>query len=318
MAVLIGGLTALLFLLHPFGRAVALTFLIVLLYLTGQYMLFQTANYVLPAVRPVVGVLAATLLFFGYVIVVKDRDRRLVKDVFLKSVSPRIGEEILRNYGDDAIWGAQREISVLFVDVRGYTTLSERHGPDVVLRLLERFYEGVSEIVFRHDGQVNKFLGDAVLALFGALPEEGADHAARALRSALEIQQAMMRLNDSEFIRNIGVPINTGAGVNTGEATVGLVGRRRIRIEYTALGDAVNVASRLQTNASEGEVIVSARSVELLGGEEALRREYPALRITPESLRVKGKEKPLQVYRLVLQSSTPLEKEQQDGITTTV
>lgn len=301
VAMLLGVLAALTFYVQPFAKAARITILLGVAYLLVQYLLFQLGNVVLPAVKPLLGLSGTTLAFFGYLVVVKDKDRRLVRDVFLKSVSPRIGEEILKNYNDDAIWGAQRVISVLFIDIRGYTTMSERHGPEVVLGLLDRFYDTVSEAVFRHDGQVNKFMGDAVLALFGALSEEGPDHALRAVRAAIEIQQEMMRFNDSDMVRQTGVRLNTGAGVNTGDATVGLVGRRRIRIEYTALGDAVNVASRLQTNASAGEIILAADTLVGLGGLEKLVAEYPNLEIRPaESLTVKGRVQPLQVYRIVL------------------
>ena len=265
--------------------------------------MFLDKNVVLPTVQPMAGVLLSGFGFFGYLIVVKERDRRVVRDVFLKTVSPRIGQEILKKYDDEAIWGARREISVLFIDVRGYTSMSETHPPEVVLELLDQFYDTASEKVFLHEGQVNKFLGDAVLALFGALPEEPENHAERALRAAADIQRAMEAWNQSERARELGVVVETGAGVNTGVATVGLVGRRRIRIEYTALGDAVNIASRIQGAAGMGEIVAGDRSIELAGGaSSSLFIEGGLVLCGREELTVKGKREAIAVYRLKVES----------------
>lgn len=301
LVALMGLLMAVAYWLLPFGRATALAVLLAVVYTLAQYAAFQLGGWVLPAVRPLLGTGLAVMGFFGYLVVVKDRDRRRVRDVFMKSVSPRIAEEMLRNYGDPSIWGDQREITVLFVDIRGYTTLSEQHGPREVLEVLEDFYDTVSEAVFRHEGQVNKFLGDAVLALFGALGGEAPNHAERAARAAAEIARAMVRLNATPEMRARGLELNTGAGVNSGIATVGLVGRRRIRIEYTALGDAVNVASRLQSLASAGEVIFSQRTIDLMGDRAGDILAEVGLDLGDgESLSVKGRKQPVAVRRATL------------------
>lgn len=278
--------------------------LVILCYIVAQFILFQRLGLVMPVVKPVLGTVTGGLLLFGYLVVVKDRDRRLVRDVFLKSVSPRIGEEILKNYQDDAIWGARREISVLFIDVRGYTTLSEEMPPEDLLSLLDEFYDTASEAVFRNDGQVNKFMGDAVLALFGALPEEPANHAERAVRAAVAIQRAMAA-KSAVTSGGATARLRTGAGVMTGEATVGLVGRRRIRIEYTALGDTVNTASRLQGAAGEGEVVLGEKTVESLGGLQAACFAELGLGVAArEEISLKGKRKPLAAFRLTVISAS--------------
>ncbi len=303
LALLLAALLAGLYWRLDFATASWLALAVLALHLVGQTLLFHRVGVVMNIVRPVLGMLFGVVLFFAYVIVVKDRDRRLVRDVFLKSVSPRIGEEILKNYGDDSIWAARREITILFIDIRGYTSMSEKAPPEAVLALLEHFYETASECVFRHDGQVNKFLGDAVLALFGALKEEPANHAERALRAAIDIQLAMGRPAESGFHPAQGIEVATGAAINTGEATVGLVGR--LRIEYTALGDAVNIASRLQSLASVGEVIVGEKSMTMLGGPESeLIRGLP-LDVGPrEYLPLKGKANPEPLYRATIRRSS--------------
>lgn len=129
VAFLLGGAAAVAYHRYRFIKASFVTGGVLLIYLLGEMVLFIYGGVVLNVVKPVAGLTIGGLLLFGYVIGAKDRDRRLVRDVFLKSVSPRIGEEILNHYYDEAIWGARREITVLFIDVRGYTTISEAHPP---------------------------------------------------------------------------------------------------------------------------------------------------------------------------------------------
>lgn len=297
-------LMALLYYYLSFSSATWITGLSLVCYTIAQFILFNAPGIVLDVVKPVAGSLLAVSLFFGYLIVIKDRDRRLVRDVFLRSVSPRIGEEILKNYNDEAIWGAQRTITVLFIDIRGYTALTEQRKPEEVLGILDRFYDIASQCVFRNEGQVNKFLGDAVLALFGALPEEPADHQTRAIRAAAEIQSAMRELSRLEEMEKGGLTLGTGAGLNTGEATVGLVGRSRIRIEYTALGDAVNTASRLQNLAGAGEILIGEEVIAGLDGPPEEVLEQLGLRLlSEERLTVKGKAEPVKSYRAAVMES---------------
>ncbi|MDX2177329.1 MAG: adenylate/guanylate cyclase domain-containing protein [Candidatus Sumerlaeia bacterium] len=263
--------------------------------------LFFSSNMVLPMVVPGVLGLAGAAAMGLYAIGVTERDRRLVREIFGKTVSPRIGEEILRNYADEGLWGAEREVTVLFVDIRGYTSLSEAVEPEVLLSLLDRFYDVVSEAVFRHDGQVNKFIGDAAMALFGALPDEPPDHAARALRSAAEIQRRMSALAASEEFARLGLRLRTGAGINSGPVTVGIVGRRETRIEYTAIGDNVNVAARLQGLADENEIAAGGDTVEAAGGTRS--NLFEELRADVEDageIAVKGRRKAVRVHRLRL------------------
>lgn len=176
--------------------------------------------------------------------------------------------------------------------------------------MLDRFYDTVSEAVFANEGQVNKFMGDAVLALFGALPEEPPNHAERAIRAALHAQAEIRRWSQSESVRALGVPFDTGAGVNTGEATVGLVGKRRIRIEYTALGDAVNIASRLQTAARAGEVIIGEQSMAAVGGPQSTLWAQLDLAVgAGEEMVLKGKSHPMPIWRLRLSRENRKESE---------
>ncbi|MCB2156815.1 adenylate/guanylate cyclase domain-containing protein [bacterium] len=304
LLMVLGAGAGVLFFRSPFRVAVRVTVLGVVFYLAAAVLLFGTAGWVLPIARPVLAAMFWTVFLFAYIVGVAERDRRLVRDVFLRSVSPRIGEEILKNYDNEAIWGSNRELTVLFVDIRGYTTLSERHDPEVVLGILDGFYDTVSEIVFRHEGQVNKFIGDAVMALFGAIPEEPPNHAERALRAAIEIQKAMSAFGERDDLRAQGIELATGAGINTGEAVAGLVGRRKIRIEFTAIGDVVNLSSRLQGLATTNEIVAGSQTMEILGGPDAaIFGDLNCQVEQTEGVYVKGKSEEQVVYKIRVMSS---------------
>lgn len=300
LALLFGAALGLLFAEYDSRRASRAALGLGVLYALGAFAAFLHAgNLVLPMIRVLSGGMLGYVLLMLYTLTVTERDRRLVKEIFLKSVSPRIGEEILKNFNDPSLWASRRRLSVLFVDIRGFTTMSERLTPEALVALLDNYYDAVSEKVFACEGQVNKFVGDAVLALFGALPGEPPNHAERALRAAAGIQEAIANLNRQ--LEKEGSPerIGCGVGVNTGDVVVGAVGRRKIRIEYTALGDVVNTASRLQGQASAGRVLageITALDVKC-ETENPASLDFEFRRLDPIPL--KGKTQPVEVFELI-------------------
>jgi len=307
-----GGVMGLLFARHPSGRASRIAACMLVTYLLGQFAVFlYYKSTILPIARIVATALSSYVFLVLYTVGVIERDRRLVKEVFLKSVSPRIGEEILRRFNDPSLWASRRAISVLFVDIRGFTPLSERLEPDKLVELLDLYYDTVSEIVFRHDGQVNKFIGDAVMALYGALPGEAPNHAERAVRTAVDIHLAIASLNAQLRAEGKDSELRVGVGVNTGDVVVGTVGRRKIRIEYTALGDTVNTAERMQGQAGAGKVFVGGETVASLRTEspEVADRLFQFTRV--EGLTMKGKTRNVDVYECQFNASglTPAEIE---------
>lgn len=302
----VGGLVGLTFAKHPSGRATRITAGIVIVYLLLQFAaLLYYGNLILPIAR-VLATAAGSYVFLAlYTVGVIERDRRMVKEVFLKSVSPRIGEEILRRFNDPSLWASRRCISVLFVDIRGFTPLSEKLEPDKLVEILDLYYDTVSEIVFHHDGQVNKFVGDAVMALYGALPGESDNHAERAVRTAVDIHLAIEGLNARFKREGKDTELRVGVGVNTGDVVVGTVGRRKIRIEYTAIGDTVNTAERLQGQAGAGRIYVGLDTL------ESIRALTPHLvdsvfRFTRvEGLTLKGKTRSVEVFECRYDAAVP-------------
>jgi adenylate cyclase len=163
-------------------------------------------------------------------------------------------KQILEDPNSFALGGVNQTVTVLFADIRGFTRMSERMLPDEVLQLLNRWFAGMSEIVFTHGGVVDKYIGDGLMALFGA-PTVTDEDAGNAVAAAIDMQRRMTAVNSE--LRQSGLPeISIGIGLHTGKATVGYVGSTR-RSEYTAIGDTVNVTAGLEARAQPGQTLVS-------------------------------------------------------------
>ncbi len=177
------------------------------------------------------------------------RDR--LADLLGCYVSESVAAEVLRDPFSVSLGGDRRHVSTLFADVRGYTAIAAEHPPETTLDLLNRYLTTVSDAVESHGGTVADFLGDGVFAFFGA-PVIHADDPERAVRSALDIKDAIMRLQVPTMQ---GVRLHVGIGITSGEVIAGNVGSEH-RMQYTVIGDPVNVASRLQTAAGPGQILV--------------------------------------------------------------
>ena len=178
-----------------------------------------------------------------------------VRSNFERYFAPNVAAEIAQQQGAVALGGDRRPLTVLFSDIRGFTSLSERMTPEEIAQLLSDYFSEMVEIVFEHGGTLDKFIGDAVMALWGA-PIAHADDTDRALAAAVAMQRSLVALNArwaSAGRQQIGV----GIGINYGEAFAGNIGSHR-RLEYTVIGDAVNTAARLCKNAEAGEILVGS------------------------------------------------------------
>jgi adenylate cyclase len=215
------------------------------------------------------------------------REKEMIKRAFTRYVAREVVDEILKNPESLRLTGERREVTVLFCDIRGFTPLSERLSPEEVVLLLNDFYNLMIETTFKHDGTLDKFLGDAVMAIFGA-PIAHPDHSARAVRTAVAMRAGIGGLNE----RRAGQgrePISVGIGVSAGEVVAGTVGTED-RMEYTVIGDSVNLAARLESNARPGQILISQPTYERV---RDLVDARPLGRI-----RVKGKEEEVAVYEV--------------------
>jgi adenylate cyclase len=217
-----------------------------------------------------------------------------IRSNFERYVAPHVAADIARRTDAVRPGGDKRPVVVLFADIRGFTALSETMAPDAIAELLSDYFSEMVEVVFEHGGTLDKFIGDALMALWGA-PIAHDDDPDRALQGAIAMQSAVARLN--ERWTAAGRPaVAVGMGLNAGEAFAGNVGSQR-RLEYTVLGDPVNVAARLCANARGGEILVSGEFLALL------REQPPAERLA--ELTLKGKVKAVEVFRLTQAGGVP-------------
>ncbi|MBI1941527.1 MAG: FHA domain-containing protein [Acidobacteria bacterium] len=204
---------------------------------------------------------------------------------FLSSV---IVEKILANPDEIHLGGENQTATILFADIRNFTRMSEKMAPQNVVELLNEYFTEMTDLIFDNGGTLDKYLGDGIMAVFGA-PIARPDDAARSVKTAVEMQHALAQLN-LDWGERGQPPMNAGIGVNTGPVTAGNIGSSR-RMDYTVIGDAVNIASRLCANAAGSQILVSESTFQLLGGSLPARKLQPIL--------VKGRETPVEVYEIL-------------------
>jgi adenylate cyclase len=222
-----------------------------------------------------------------------ERDR--VKSAFARYVSQQVMDSVLTSDSGSVLRGDRRRITVLFSDIRGFSKISEHLAPEKVVQLLNDYFELMVEVVFRYQGTLDKFMGDGLMAIFGA-PENDPYQEEHALKAAIEMQQELAKLQarwDAE-----GIQIRIGVGIHSGPAIVGTIGSSR-RMEYTAIGDTVNVASRLQTATKElgANILISEHTYYGAKGAFPFRNMG--------TITVRGREEPLTVYALDIASPLP-------------
>ncbi len=215
------------------------------------------------------------------------RREALVLSNFQRYFAPNLAAQIAQQEGAVQLGGAKRPVVIFFSDIRGFTSMSETMGPDDIATLLTEYFTEMVEIVFEHGGTLDKFMGDAIMALWGA-PFVHEDDAQRAIACALDQLAALEKLNAKW--KDQGRPeLGIGIGINFGEVFAGNIGSDR-RLEYTVIGDAVNTASRLCSSAGPNEILISEPFFEQL-------KEPPKVE-TLDPIQVKGKSKKVPVYRV--------------------
>ncbi|MGH8247288.1 MAG: adenylate/guanylate cyclase domain-containing protein [Gammaproteobacteria bacterium] len=183
--------------------------------------------------------------------------------VYQRFMPAAIVEQILANPDSIQLGGVNQTVTVLFADIRGFTSLSEIIEPDEVVSMLNSYFSEMVEIIFQHGGTIDKFMGDGLMALFGA-PYTSPQDAANAVRTGIEMQRRLNVIRDT-FVRKDGsrLDVHIGIGINTGNVVVGYIGSQR-RTDYTAIGDTVNLAARLEHEAGRGELIISESTYNLV------------------------------------------------------
>ena len=220
----------------------------------------------------------------------EQREKRRLSRFF----SPAVVTEIIRHKDDAKLAATRRRMTVLFSDIRGFTSMSEKMQPEEVVTFLREYLTVMTEAVFKHGGTVDKYIGDAIMALYN-VPFEAPDHALRAVRTALEFQRRVQPLAE-RFAARHGGTLACGVGIHTGDAVVGTIGSEQ-RLEYTAIGDTINLGSRLEglTRDFSVPIIVSEATY-------AEVRDHFAARDLGE-VTVRGKAIPVKIYAVLSELS---------------
>lgn len=243
---------------------------------------------------------------YGSVLVLSDLTERK-KAMFLENtlsryISREVVNLILRKPEDLILDGEEKDITILFTDIRNFTSMSENMNPKDIVTILRDYFEAMVKVIFKYNGTLDKFIGDAMMCVYGA-PVDQSNHAENAILSALEIKKELKKFNNSRI--NSGLSeIKIGIGINSGTAITGNVGSKE-RLEYTAIGDSVNTASRLEsTNKIYGTTIIVSENTHDRVKGKFISREIDVVNL-------KGKEIPVKIFEIIntIKDATNEEKE---------
>jgi adenylate cyclase len=223
-------------------------------------------------------------------------ERQRVKSAFARYVSHQVMDTVLESGAEIKLSGDRRRISVLFCDIRGFTTISESLSPEKVVQLLNEYFERMVDVVIRNNGTLDKFIGDGMMVIFGA-PDDDPYQEEHALKAAIEMQAELRKL--AEKWRGEGLNLRIGIGINSGPAIVGNIGSSQ-RMDYTAIGDTVNLASRLESATKEFGVgiIISEYT------HNAVRGAFQFTKLG--EVRVRGRSEPVLAYAVDSAVSDPV------------
>lgn len=264
---------------------VALAFLAV--YTIMFTITFHSQHLILPLIYPYLAIIFAYVTSVVWQYLAERMEKQRVTGIFGRYVSKSVVDELLATKEEITVGGERKDVTLMFVDIRGFTPLSEKMEPEEVINILNEYLDLCSRAVFANEGTIDKFMGDGVMVIFGA-PIVQEDHAKRAVRTALMMQSEAEALSD-RLQEKYGRSVAFGIGINSGPAVVGNIGSNE-RLDYTAIGDTVNLAARLESNAKPNQVLISESAY------EQIQDEFACTKLEP--IKVKGKEQPVQIYQL--------------------
>ena len=255
------------------------------------YLLFIRGTWV-NIIYPLLTLIVVFLGINTYRYITEEREKKKIKGAFSYYVNASVVSEMLKNPEMLKLGGDKRILTVLFSDIRGFTTISEQMDPESLVHMLNQYLTVMTDIVFKYDGLVDKYIGDAVMAVWGA-PLSQPKHALLACRAGLEMMAALEELRKKWALEDESIPfIDIGIGLNSGPMVVGNMGSEA-RFDYTVMGDAVNLGSRLEgANKHYGTNIIIGEMTYQQINEDLYCREL-------DSVAVKGKEKPVKIYELL-------------------
>jgi adenylate cyclase len=250
------------------------------------------SNMIVETVPFLFATVASGFVSFGYLTFTEAIEKRRVSQLFTQYVSKDVLHEVLHNYKEyqKAAAGTRVELTVLFSDIRGFTTISETTPPEKIVEMLNIHFTIMADIILKHNGTIDKYIGDAIMAFWGA-PVRMDDHAEQAVLAGKEMLEALDEVNRTLKEHGLDMDVKIGIGINTGVATIGEIGSEKKK-NYTIVGDAVNLASRLES-------ITKEYQCPLIFSEYTYGRIKDKLACTQlGNVKVKGREQPVNIYRL--------------------
>ena len=267
-------------------KATLLTLTVLTVVLGINFSSWQYANLVLPIASILVMISLIYLLNMSYGFFVESRGKRQLTGLFGQYVPPELVDEMAENPEAISLKGESREMTVLFSDIRGFTTISEGLDPEQLTLLMNEFLTPLTKVIHEQRGTIDKYMGDAIMAFWGA-PLKDKNHAQHALNAAIKMVEALKPLN-VKFAEKGWPAIKIGVGLNTGNMTVGNMGSS-FRMAYTVMGDSVNLGSRIESLTKNYGVDIIVSEFTKAQTRDMIYREL-------DTVRVKGKDKPVTIF----------------------
>ncbi len=281
--------------LNAVKAVMAAVALLILYFLVNRWLFVQNGLW-LNLVYPLIAVVLIYTSLTVYHYLTEERERKKIRGAFSYYVSRSVVNEMLKDPDKLRLGGEKKELSVLFSDIRSFTSISEGMSPEDLVHLLNEYLTVMTDIVFRYEGTLDKYIGDALMAIYGA-PLDQSDHPRRACASALDMMEGLKALND-KWIREGRMPLDIGIGINTGFMMVGNMGSDQ-RFDYTVMGDAVNLGSRLEgaNKSYRTHILISGSTY------ERVKDDFVCMEL--DRVRVKGKKEPVGIFELISRKELP-------------
>jgi class 3 adenylate cyclase/CHASE2 domain-containing sensor protein len=269
---------------------VVFTTLLSILYVIASYLIFDSNSIITAMASPIIQIGITFTLITAYRVLTEQKEKKYIRSTFSKFVSKSVVDELLKHPDKLKLGGDKKILTVLFSDIRGFTSISEQLTPEELVEHLNIYLQEMTEQVFKYQGTLDKYVGDEIMAFWGApIPFE--DHALQACKSAIEQMKKLHELN-ARWEAEGKPSLNIGIGLNTGPMVVGNMGSSS-RMDYTLMGDNVNLGARLEgTNKVYGTNIIISQNTYEHVKDQVVVREL-------DLIRVKGKEQPVVIYELV-------------------
>ena len=285
-----------------FGFVPIMAAFFTVVFLTGfvfaVFAIFEGTNILLPMIPVSIAIGFAFVGTMLYRLTWEGRQKRWIKNAFQMYLSPEFVETLAESPEQLNLGGEERELTIMFTDLQGFTAISETVKPKELVDLLSEYFDGMTEILFKYGGTLDKYVGDAIMAFWNA-PANQVDHAERSALAALDMIEFTEQVNRL-FQKNGNPELRTRIGINTGKAIVGNVGSNK-RFNYTVMGDVVNLAARLESvNKQYGTYLTISESTLDLVSDKVHARKL-------DVVRVKGKTQPVAIYELIGRKGKPLD-----------